>query len=199
MLFKDRTLIKRLERWWILTHMEAAQSRARRTWEQVMEDGAHLSDIRSDYRLLQALEHLGIAQLCDGQYRDASDALVQDIYRKCRRSKPLQTALGRAPGKLSPLDWVGRLCRIVGITSQGEVKPHGQRGGESSDRWYQHQSPEGNEVCRVILQCLERGLEKHLQLETDETVIDSLSGADHLQLEMNPNTALGDPPEALCF
>ena len=49
----------------------------------------------------------------------------------------------------------------------------------------------------MILQCLERGLEKHLQLETDETVIDSLSGADHLQLEMNPNTALGDPPEAL--
>ena len=181
----------------MLNHLETAQRRARDAWESVMEHGAHLSDIRSDYRLLQALDHLGIAQLCDGQYRDARDPLVQAIYQKCRRSKPLQTALGRKPGKLSPLDWVGRLCRIVGITSQGEAKPHSQRGGEGSDRWYRHQPPETDPYSCVILECLSRSYDKYVEPETAERLIDPATEVDHLPMNKNLLTGQGDPGQPL--
>ena len=198
-LFKDRGLIKRLERWWMLNHLETAQRRARDAWESVMAHGAHLSDIRSDYRLLQAFDHLSIVQLCDGQYRDARDPLVQTIYQKCRRSKPLQAALGRKPGKLSPLDWVGRLCRIVGITSQGEAKPHGQRGGEGSDRWYRHQPPETDPYSCVILECLSRSYDQYGQPETAERLIDPATEVDHLLLNENLLTGQGDPGQPLAL
>ena len=196
-LFKDRGLLKRLERWWMLTHLEAAQHRASEAWRYVMEQGAHLTDIRSDYRLLQALDHLGIVQLCDGQVRDASNALVQAIYHQCRRSKKLQTALGRKPGKLSPLDWVGRLCRLVGITSHGEAKPHGQRGGESSNRWYRHQSPETDSVHRAILECLGRSYEKHIEPEIAERLTEPGTEVDHLPLKENFSTVPGDPAQSM--
>ena len=196
-LFKDRGLLKRLERWWMLTHLDAAQTRARDAWDSVREHGAYLTDIRSDYRLLQALDHLGIAQLCDDQVRDASDPLVQAIYQKCRRSKKLQGALGRKPGKLSPLDWVGRLCRLVGITSQGEAKPHGQRGGESSDRWYRHQAPETDPVHGAILECLERSYDKYRDTETAEHRTEPTKEVDHLPLKESLSKALGDPGQTI--
>ena len=158
-LFKDRGRIPRLERWWMLQHLDVAQTRATATWGRLRHGEPFLPDIHSDYRRLQALDHLGLAQLCNGQWRDARDPLIQAIYRKCQRSKALQTALGRKPGQLTPVDWVGRLCRLVGISSHGQAKPQAQRGHGRGQRQYRYQPPTQDPLNRALLECLNRSHE----------------------------------------
>lgn len=197
LLFKNRGLIGRLERWWMLQHMEAAQHRATERWQDAISNNTPLTDISSDYRLLQALDHLGIAQLCDGTERDSNDPLIQEIYRKCKRSKRLQVALGRAPGRLAPLDWVGRLCSIAGIESKGLMKCRAARGGDGGDRSYTHYAPGRSPEEAAILEAIGKRFEKHLNPEIAESPSEKASEADHLPLENNISIGSGDPPQTL--
>ncbi|MBE7384448.1 MAG: hypothetical protein F6J95_023915 [Leptolyngbya sp. SIO1E4] len=195
-LFKDRGLIKRLERYWMLKHLEAARQRSKEMYLKVLEYGGFAPDIKSDLRLLQALDHLGIHQLPETlEPYDNNSPHIQQIAEKCKRSKKLQAALGRSPGKLKPLDWVGRLCRIVGIFTISHPKPRSQR-GEGGVRNYSYHSPESDPICAEILKCLDRRFEKYLHPEMAETPPQQQPTPDHLPLNTNPLPKRGDPPQS---
>ena len=86
-----------------------------------------------------------------------------------------------------------RSCRpSIGITSQGEAKPQGQRGGESSDRWYRHQSPEIDRVNFAILACFGRSYDKYVETKSTEQPTAPSMEVDHLSLKEDLSTGLGD-------
>lgn len=196
-LFDDRSLIKRLERYWLVNHLDAARERSKETYLQALEYGGFLPDLRTDLRLLQALNHLGINELgetLDGYDNDSP--LIKQIWEKCRRSKRLQAALGRRPGKLKPLDWVSRLARIVGIGSASHPKPRRERGQGSGDRFYSYHRPDDDPICAEVLKCLAQRFEKYLHPQTAETTQQQGDDADHLSPLTNPLPAPGDPPQS---
>lgn len=193
-LYTERGMIKRLERWWLLKNMGAARTRARQLWTEAIEGNAMLSDVRTDFRQLQALDRLGLADLCNGQGHDSNSEQVRQIWERCKRSKSLQNALGRSPGKLSPTNWAGCLARMVGIASKGTVKPRAERGGSGGDRTYVYQSPADDPMGAIVLNCIARRFEKYLSEPEGETSINQGLEADHLTSKKNTPMVLGDPP-----
>lgn len=196
-LFKDRQWLKELERWWFLNHMDAAKNRARERWQAAIANptGAGFPlDIRSDLLMLQALEELGIADLCDGQQRDGNSEDVQNIWGKCKRSKRLKTALGRSPGKLSPVDFVGRLAARVGIVSSGKMKPQSER-GSGCDRNYTYSSPDVDPMAKAILQSYDLRFGKYLSEKTAETQTEKATEPDRLTRNNISDIGQGDPPQ----
>jgi hypothetical protein len=195
-LFDDRGLIRRLERWWMLNHMEAAKVRSRETYLQVLEYGGFPLDIKSDLRLLQALKHLGIDQLPTmlGLFDNAHSTICQ-MWERCKRSKRLQEALGRSPGKLKPMDWIGRLCRIVGISTKAHPKPRARRNEDGGIRSYSYHAPDADPTAAEILKCLDQRFQKYLNPETAET--DAPQDSDPVHL--TPSTSIlqgeGEPPQ----
>lgn len=196
-LFDDRGLIRRLERYWMVNNLEAARERSRETYLQALEYGGFLPDIRTDLRLLQGLNHLGIHHLggtLDGYDNDTP--LIRQIWEKCKRSKRVQAALGRSPGKLKPLDWVSRLARLIGIGSTSHPKPRRERGQGSGDRFYSYHRPTDDLTAAEILECLGRRFEKYLHPQTAETTQQQGENADHLNPLINTLPAEGDPPQS---
>lgn len=169
-LFEDRNLITRLTRYWFLTNMHAAKLQAQAYWESLAEkDTLMLSDIRSDYAYLRALDNLGIWELAGEEgFDNCSDKLV-DIHRRCKRSRGLQKALRRKPGKLGIIDWVSRLCASVEIESRASKKPSAQRKDKGGDRIYRYVDPRLDSGKSTILKCLDEKFEKFCNANTAQT------------------------------
>ncbi|MEB3360125.1 MAG: plasmid replication protein, CyRepA1 family [Synechococcales bacterium] len=193
-LFKDRGLLPRLERYWMLTHMDAAQQRAKQQWEAAAQSGALPTDIRPDYLRLRALHSLGITDLAGGSFT-AEAPEIQRIFQRCRRSKKIQVALGRSPGKLAPMDFVGRLLASVGITSSSKLTQRDVNGDRQ--RLYTYSAPEESPIGAAILKALGNRFAKYLHPETAETVGQPTSDLDHLTpKDITPNGE-GVPPLTL--
>ena len=174
LLFKDRTLIPSLERWWLLNHMDAAQERSRQRWEQLMEQeqSPFLPDIRSDFAMLQAMQEIGLLRLFETETTlNENSELIQEIYKKCRRRK-IATALHRRVGKQKPMVYAGRLAKMVGGSTQAEQS--WVRDENRGKRSYLFHSPETSEVKAVLLECINQRLNKYC-LESTETT-DSKGG-----------------------
>jgi hypothetical protein len=169
LLFKQRSLIPSLERWWLLHHMDAAHERSRQRWEQLMqqEQSPFLPDIRSDFALLQAMQAIGLLRLfeSDEAFNENSE-LIQEIYRKCKRRK-ISTALRRKVGKQHPMEFVNRLARSVGSTIESEQS--WVRDESRGKRSYFFHSPETDEVRSTLLECINQRLQKYCS-EFAETI-----------------------------
>lgn len=169
LLFKQRTLIPSLERWWLLNHMDAAQERSRTRWEQLMEQeqSPFLPDIRSDFAMLQAMQDIGLLRLFEGETAlNENSELIQQIYRKCKRRK-ISTALRRRVGKQSPMFFAGQLAKLVGGTTESEQS--WVRDKNRGKRSYFFHSPETNEVKSILLACIDQRLNKYCPESTETT------------------------------
>ncbi|MEO1208562.1 MAG: plasmid replication protein, CyRepA1 family [Cyanobacteria bacterium J06638_20] len=196
-LFDNASVIRRLERYWMVNHLDAARQRSRDVYLQALEYGGFLPDIRTDLRLLQALNHLGLHQLgATLEVFDNESPQIKSIWERCKRSRRLQTALRRSPGRLKPIDWVSRLCRIIGISSQGHPKSRKERGQGRGDRLYSYHRPEDDPIAVEVLKCLSKRFEKYLNPETAETPTQQGDTPDHLDPLTNTLTAEGDPPQS---
>ncbi|NJR57276.1 MAG: hypothetical protein HC768_23785, partial [Acaryochloris sp. CRU_2_0] len=161
LLFKQRTLIPSLERWWLLHHMDAAHERSRRRWEQLMEQepSPFLPDIRSDFATLQAMQEIGLLRLFEGDDPlNENSELIQQIYRKCKRRK-ISTALRRKVGRQHPIEFVSRLARSVGATTQSEQC--WVRNEYRGKRSYFFLAPETDQVKSILLECIDQRLKKY--------------------------------------
>lgn len=169
LLFKQRTLIPSLERWWLLNHMDAAQTRSRKRWEQLMEQeqSPFLPDIRSDFAMLQTMQEIGLLRLFAGNTAlNEHSELIQEIYRRCRRKK-VSTALHRRVGKQSPMFFAGQLAKLVGGTTESEQS--WVRDENRGKRSYFFHSPETDEVKSTLLACIDQRLKKYCP-ESTETI-----------------------------
>jgi hypothetical protein len=175
LLFKDVGLISRLERYWLLNHMEAAKNKAIEQWQAVVEHGAFLGDIRSDYVHLQTLASLDILGLVGRDEALSKDHIdVQRIYQRVKRSKPIQTALRRRPGK-EPMAFMGRLMKSIGVTSRSVLLR-----SEGATRGYHYQDPSADATAKTLLDCISRRLEKYLSAQMTESPAISDVDLDHL-------------------
>jgi hypothetical protein len=175
LLFKDAGSISRLERYWFLKHMEAAKNKAIEQWQTLLEQGAFLGDVRSDYRYLQALDNLGILSLLERDEALSKDHIdVQRIYQRVKRTKSIQIALRRQPGK-EPMAFIGRLMKSIGVTSRSVLLR-----SEGATRGYHYQAPSTDATTKTLLDCISRRLEKYLSAETAESPDISGVTSDHL-------------------
>ncbi|NJN39296.1 MAG: hypothetical protein HC790_12255, partial [Acaryochloridaceae cyanobacterium CSU_3_4] len=176
LLFKQRSLIPSLERWWLLNHMDAAKERSLQRWEQIMaqEQSPFLPDIRSDFALLQAMQEIGLLRLFEGDVPfNENSEVIQEIYRKCKRRK-VATALRRRVGRQGPMEFVSRLTRLVGGSTESEQS--WVRDESRGKRSYFFLSPETDEVKSVLLECINQRLQKYCA-ETAETIDSKGDGA----------------------
>ena len=197
LLFTERKLIGQLECYWMLRHMEAAKERSRQVWAELIDGSSFfLSDIKSDYAKLQALDSLRLLEIIDNQQAlTVNSEIVQAIYKRCKR-KRMQTALGRAPGK-KPMELIGRLMAGVGVTSRVKMSRRDERGDRY--RQYTYIAPEKDETLAALLECLERRFEKYVKLPEIHKI--ERIGADQQGSNNLPNIAIVDPffdsPEAI--
>jgi hypothetical protein len=156
-LFRERSRLAQLERWWLLNHLETAKARSQHRWQQAIEQPQRfLPDLRSDYALLLALHRLNLVGFVgQGQYTAESEA-VKALLRRCKSSKQMQIALGRSPGKLKPMDWLGRLMRLVGVSSRSTQPKYGEVG-----RVYQYEAPDLDALNAAVLACLDQKFQPH--------------------------------------
>ncbi|QUY40304.1 plasmid replication protein, CyRepA1 family [Acaryochloris marina] len=169
LLFKNRTLIPSLERWWLLNHMDAAQERSRTRWEQLMEQeqSPFLPDIRSDFAMLQAMQDIGLLRLFEGETAlNENSELIQEIYKKCKRRK-ISTALRRRVGRQGSMEFVARLAKLIGGTTQAEQS--WVRDENRGKRSYLFHPPEINEVKTVLLACIDQRLNKYCSESAETT------------------------------
>ncbi|MGB3496496.1 MAG: plasmid replication protein, CyRepA1 family, partial [Elainellaceae cyanobacterium] len=190
-LFQDRALLARLERFWMLNHMDAAKNRQAEQWREIMQHGASFTDISTGYIFLNALKHLDILALLDGKSYSADSPEIQKIYQQCKRSKRLQTALGRSPGKLSSMDFVGRLMAAIGVVSSSNIGARDEKGDR--DRTYSYLSPETDADTQNVLNCFQNRFENYLNLESAESTDSSNSEVDHLTPKIDTDIGQGDP------
>lgn len=193
LLFTESDLLKRLERYWMLRHMDAAQERSRLQWARVMDEGNFFSlDIQTDLAMLRGLQSLELLEIVDeGEALTADSEAVERIYQRCKRSKALQTALRRAPGKLGAMDWLGRLMRLIGVSRRSKLLPRDSAGDRT--REYTYMPPEPDEVCAAILGCYQKRFDKYLQPESAETTAPPTENVDHLGEDKVPKQPEGDP------
>ncbi|KAI9130169.1 plasmid replication protein, CyRepA1 family [Acaryochloris sp. CCMEE 5410] len=163
LLFTNRSLIPSLERWWLINHQTAAQNRSRQRWEKLMEDGAipFLPDIRSDFALIEALCKINLLALFESnQSFNSSSSLIQQIYRTCKR-REIVTALKRTVGKQKPMEFLGRLAKLIG--GKTEVEQNWQRNSERGKRRYYFISPDNIELNHVLLECIETRFQQYME------------------------------------
>ena len=189
LLFTDKGYLRRLERWWLLNHLETAQLKAEDTYRAFVE-GGHLSDLKSDYSVLKGLADIGVTDLLRGTH-DQNSPVAKDIHRK-GAWKRFQQALGRHPGKLSRLDWCGRIAGLVGITSSGKMKPNRERGTDAGDRNYTYSAPEADPLAAALLSCLESRFAKWQQTRDPQPLAQSAPSPDHLPLTKDSQIRSGD-------
>lgn len=189
----DRELLKRLRRYWMLRHMDAAKERSRQQWAEMLDNSNFFSlDIHSDFLKLQAINSLGVLKFIDsGEVLTADSQSVQAVHERCKRSKKLQMALGRSPGKLAPMDWLGRLMKAIGAEKQTSMSVRDENG--ERHRRYVYLPPESDAMNAVLLQCLEKNLEKYLFQESPESVDESGLEVDHLKPKKVSKQGGGDP------
>ena len=193
LLFTHRGELAQLERYWMLNHMDAAKECSRQQWARRMDEGmGRALDIRTDYIKLKALDHLGVLKMATSSEAYTEDSPeVQHIYKQCKQSKRLQTALGRSPGKTTPMDFVGRLMADVGIKSSSRVLP--RAGKRDREREYQYLTPELSDTGRAMLICIGKRLEKYLSSKSAETSQGKAADVDHLGPSSSINIGRGDP------
>ncbi|MEM9005756.1 MAG: plasmid replication protein, CyRepA1 family [Cyanobacteria bacterium P01_F01_bin.86] len=189
LLFTDKGYLRRLERWWLLNHLETAQLKAEDTYRAFIE-GGHLSDLKSDYSVLKGLADIGITDLLKGTH-DRNSPVAKDIHRK-GAWKRFKQALGRHPGKLSSLDWCGRIAGLVGITSSGKMKPNRERGTDAGDRNYTYSAPEADPLAAALLRCLESRFAKWQQTRDPQPLAQPAPSPDHLPLIKDSQIRSGD-------
>lgn len=168
LLFKDRSLLPSLERWWLLNHMSAAKERSRQRWEWLMDqtNSPFLPDIRSDYALLQTLERIDILKLFEAeQALDETSPLIQNVIRDCKQRRNA-ISLKRTVGKQRPMEFIGRLIRLIGGSTQS--KQHWNRDESRGKRQYQFIAPaQANPVCQAILSCINTRLSQYCPEPTE--------------------------------
>lgn len=171
-LFTERHWLKALERYWMITHLDVSKAKACQEWSDRLEqDTVFLPDVRSEYLRLQALNALSIPALLESNTPlDERDERIQTIYRRCQRSKPLQTALGRKPGKQSPMRWVNWLISLIGGTRYRQIS---SRRTQESRLWqYCYDAPLATEEGRILLDCIERRYRgSHVDQEQQKEII----------------------------
>ena len=192
-LFRERSRLTQLERWWLLNHIEAAKSRSKHRWQQALEqEQPFLPDLRSDYALLLCLHRLNLIGLVgQGQYSADSEE-VKALFRRCKHSKKMQIALGRSPGKLKPMDWVGRLMRLVGVSSRSTQPKYGEAG-----RIYQYEAPDLDALNAAVLACLDQKF--HAAPEPAQTPQVKADETHHLSPNQSSVKGQGDENSASVF
>jgi hypothetical protein len=185
-LFRERSRLAQLERWWLLNHLETAKARSQHRWQQAIEQAQRfLPDLRSDYALLLALHRLNLVGFVgQGQYTAESEA-VKALFRRCKSSKKMQIALGRSPGKLKPMDWLGRLMRLVGVSSRSTQPKYGEVG-----RVYQYEAPDLDALNAAVLACLDQKFQPHSDSAATPPV--KADQGQHLSFDENPVKGQGD-------
>ncbi|CBN58283.1 hypothetical protein OSCI_3720002 [Kamptonema sp. PCC 6506] len=123
--FTDRDLLNQLEADWLFKNTEDAEYLQRQKWKR--EFKTFLPDLSTRWLKLKVLSRLGIDKfLAPGVAWRNDSPEVEELVRQCRK-KSVAALLGH-PGKLSPIQYLNRLLKIIGAQLIGtQVRDGGDR------------------------------------------------------------------------
>lgn len=134
-LHTDRQLISQTRRYWLLTNpsvnQRLEQEKFKKAYDRFFDDRYSMPWLdRNDWGKVWALGQSGILDILNHPDPDkpwsASDPEIQTIIQNCKR-KALRLHLGYV-GKTDPMQYVGRLLRMVGARWQSkQVREEGDR------------------------------------------------------------------------
>jgi hypothetical protein len=122
--FVDRDLLNQLEANWKLENPEEAEILQRQKWNR--EFRTFLPDLSNQWLKLKVLEKLGINKFLDpvAVWTNESPEVLE-LVRQCK-GKSVAALLGH-PGKSSPMQYLNRLLKIIGVQLVGTQVRDGSR------------------------------------------------------------------------
>ena len=158
--FKNTRKLPAMKRYCIGLHLREARRKESEQWRYRLQQGFYGIDIDTTFAQVEALVNkLGLFQLLDGQPRDKASKDICSIYDTVRRCPKLQAVLKAKPGvKETPIQFVNRLCDILGIRHESKLKPKAERSSEAGTRQYFYSAPTKSERDAAILKCIENRL-----------------------------------------
>ncbi len=117
--YDEPQLLANLERYYLSQNLDTAKALSIAKYERLNNTAIAGGTIcswrhRTDYSMVKALNDIGLFSLINpGEAYTADSPAIKSIIRKCR-TKPIQHALKRSPGKDS-MKFIGRLLRLVGL------------------------------------------------------------------------------------
>lgn len=151
-LHTDRQLISQTRRYWLLTNpsvnQRLEQEKFKKAYDRFFDDRYSMPWLdRNDWGKVWALGQSGILEILNHLDPDkpwsASDPEIQTIIQNCKKRRALQLHLG-CVGKTNPMQYVGRLLRMVGVGWQSKQVKEGDnhswayqldRSGLKSPEW----------------------------------------------------------------
>ena len=176
LLFTERSLLPSLERYWAIQNIDTAKAEAREQWKAIAgNDSLFLPDVRSDFSRAFALKSLGLDRLFSGEWLTGNSAIVQQIYKKIKRSKHLQTVLGLTVGKQTPIQLIGKLVKMIGGSWESQQATTGDR-----KRSYNYSPPEADPVANALLTSIQQRHKKKRFSESAKYLTPQPMGDEHL-------------------
>lgn len=153
--FEDRRLISNLETLYFLKNPEIAKTLQRNKWhwtlESLFDENPKPFKLSTSYRSqwlrVKTLLELGITKFFDGSkfYWSNQDSDTVAIWQKAKSAK-VSRALGMKVGKQTPCEFVGRLLRSLGFSTQSE--------GDKERIYKIKESPYTDLIRATMLECI---------------------------------------------
>ncbi|MGA1475225.1 MAG: hypothetical protein ACO4AI_08690, partial [Prochlorothrix sp.] len=193
-LYRDRKLIKCLQRFWLSRHPEAHEQKDTAALGAILGGYAWAADLNHDRPRLDLMQELGLTDLVGSfEWIDDSHPTVCNAYRRIK-SKALRrraAALGLAPRRgETPTAWVLRMLRKL-FNVATESQRHRQ--GDKVGRRYQIMNPKGWELYEFV----DRGMTQLAQEKWPEQAADTLEKViHHSPSVLKKNRGVVDHPPA---
>jgi hypothetical protein len=149
--YGDRNLIGNLENYWLFTHPDVAkrQSQDNLHW---MARRLHtfIGNVKSRWARIHALLEMGFEQFLDLSREWSNDS--PELIKLVALGKQHSNALGKHPGKSTPVQFLGNLLGLFGLRLKSKKDSEGKR-------WYRLNEEVINDPTRQqVLDCIEAKL-----------------------------------------
>lgn len=131
LLFGDRQMLRRLENYWIATHMETGAKKQARKLASIISGNGYFGDLRANIATIQYLIQIGLFSLIGAdEWFSADSPRLTEIFNRANRSRKART-LGIAPYRSeTPARWANRIlrswfgCQIKSRKVQDDVREY---------------------------------------------------------------------------